>query len=325
MDALRNLITKCDSFKTLKSDFCKDHFSHAYLATNPDSLFLKEFLLFAAALAVCPEGGCLECIYCSRALKAVHADILIYPREKDTVLSNEIEDIIVSSFVLPMESKIKAYIINDFDKIQPYLQNKLLKTIEEPSQNTVFFLGATNESKILDTIKSRCQKINIDQIVYDDVVAYLEEKGIQKIDAQKAAAISFLQPLKAESFVKDAGIFQMFEDVINAVKSLSSSRESLQCISILSKYKNNYQLLLQMMMIVFREALSMQNKQRLLLPESKKNDIISVADKFSQTALTFSLDLISEAKTKLENFCNFNVVIDELVLSILEVKHRCPK
>ncbi|MCL2587173.1 MAG: hypothetical protein FWE31_02935 [Firmicutes bacterium] len=55
----------------------------------------------------------------------------------------------------------KLFIITDTSIMTPAAQNKILKTIEEPRPNTVFLLLATDPSRVLSTIKSRCIQIQI--------------------------------------------------------------------------------------------------------------------------------------------------------------------
>ncbi|MCL2570079.1 MAG: hypothetical protein FWE16_02630 [Firmicutes bacterium] len=55
----------------------------------------------------------------------------------------------------------KLFIITDTSQMTPQAQNKMLKIIEEPRTDTTFLLLASNEEKVLNTIKSRCVIINV--------------------------------------------------------------------------------------------------------------------------------------------------------------------
>jgi len=58
---------------------------------------------------------------------------------------------------VPYESKYKVYIIDEVHMLTKEAFNALLKTLEEPPKHVVFILATTEEDKLLDTIKSRCQ------------------------------------------------------------------------------------------------------------------------------------------------------------------------
>lgn len=58
---------------------------------------------------------------------------------------------------LPYQSPYKVYIIDEVHMLTKEAFNALLKTLEEPPAHVVFILATTEEDKLLDTIKSRCQ------------------------------------------------------------------------------------------------------------------------------------------------------------------------
>jgi DNA polymerase III subunit delta' len=69
--------------------------------------------------------------------------------------------------------------------------NKLLKIIEEPPPNTLFFLVAEAESQILPTIISRCQLVRIPPIADEDIEEALKFKnGCEPTQARQIALIA---------------------------------------------------------------------------------------------------------------------------------------
>ena len=71
-----------------------------------------------------------------------------------------------------------------------YLQkegNRLLKLIEEPPENTLFILVAEQSEKILNTILSRCQIVNIHPLSDEETAAGLVQRGAAPERARQAA------------------------------------------------------------------------------------------------------------------------------------------
>lgn len=66
--------------------------------------------------------------------------------------------------------------------------NKLLKLIEEPPQNTFFILITNQEDQILDTIKSRCQRLNFPPLSEADISSALQQNF--NVEATKASSIA---------------------------------------------------------------------------------------------------------------------------------------
>ncbi len=69
--------------------------------------------------------------------------------------------------------------------------NKLLKLIEEPAEDTLFIMASDNPRKILPTIYSRLQRIEVRKLSDDDVARFLiKENNIPAADAMAIAHIS---------------------------------------------------------------------------------------------------------------------------------------
>ena len=88
--------------------------------------------------------------------------------------------------------------------------NKLLKLIEEPPENTYFIFVSNNQSKILPTISSRLQTINVPRLKDENIYDFLEEKfQIEPSTAKNIAKISKGNLNKAINTHLDAGISEM--------------------------------------------------------------------------------------------------------------------
>ncbi len=72
--------------------------------------------------------------------------------------------------------------------------NALLKMLEEPAEGVVFILVAHQLQRLLPTIISRCQKINMPVPDETQALAWLNEQGVQ--NAQQQLAYSDSSPIK---------------------------------------------------------------------------------------------------------------------------------
>ena len=88
--------------------------------------------------------------------------------------------------------------------------NKLLKLIEEPPENTYFIFVSNNQTKILPTISSRLQTINVPRLKDENISDFLEKKfKIEPSTANNIAKISKGNLNKAINTHLDAGISEM--------------------------------------------------------------------------------------------------------------------
>ena len=111
----------------------------------------------------------------------------------------------------PYENTHKIIYINNSHLLTPPAQNSLLKTLEEPPDNSLIFLVTTNIDKLLPTVISRCQIVKDDQIIPiktspENQFIEVEKSLINLNPGQKITlAAKFAYPkTKAKSFCKDS-------------------------------------------------------------------------------------------------------------------------
>lgn len=69
--------------------------------------------------------------------------------------------------------------------------NKLLKLLEEPPQQTVFIMVSEAPEQLLDTIRSRTQRIDIRPIDTEAIKqALIHQRGLEEVDANRIARLS---------------------------------------------------------------------------------------------------------------------------------------
>ncbi len=57
-------------------------------------------------------------------------------------------------------------------------QNSLLKTLEEPPEYIVIIIITSNENKMLNTVKSRCMRINFINLTPKEIENYINKNNI---------------------------------------------------------------------------------------------------------------------------------------------------
>lgn len=93
----------------------------------------------------------------------------VSPGDSGTIGIDRVKDLIRSLNLKPLKSQTKAAVIYQAHKMTRESQNALLKTLEEPPENTVVVLVCENESQLLPTIVSRCLIMNTDSGAQGDI------------------------------------------------------------------------------------------------------------------------------------------------------------
>src|SRR5699024_4003568 len=101
---------------------------------------------------------------------------------------DDAKDIAQNLSLKSFEGGYKIMIIWHAETMNLRTANYLLKLIEEPPAKTLFLLVTDDERKILQTIRSRCQKLNFPPLGENDIKTALTSKHNTDEDlAQKIA------------------------------------------------------------------------------------------------------------------------------------------
>ena len=162
--------------KTLTSAIELGKIAHAFLFTGPRGTGKTSTARILAKSLNCKNGPtihpCGECESCLDIMKSVPIDVI----EIDAASNRKVEDtqsILEKIQYMPVHGKYKIYIIDEVHMLTNHAFNALLKTLEEPPENVIFILATTEVHKVLDTIKSRCQRFDFRRITTDDIVKHL--------------------------------------------------------------------------------------------------------------------------------------------------------
>lgn len=322
-----SLIKSSAAYRSLYKDVKADKLNHAYLVTVNDEEILKAFFTAAACLIFCPNDCCLECNTCLKVINGNYADIRYIKPDPDSKnlkvknLDGLFDSLLVSSIE---KTGKKLYFIYSGDRISPAIQNKLLKTLEEPPASAIIFIGTASESSILDTVKSRSRKLYIDTLDTEDIYRELSQiygKG----DNVKAAALASGGHINiAERLLGDEDFIESYTEIWNMLRDLSSSSDVIDYITKPFMSKERLPDALNIMEMAFRDALAYKSGINTKSVQKKAHlDIIS--ENYTVEAMVKAIDLIITAKEKLSFFCNVMNVGDNLLMSILEVRYKCRK
>lgn len=133
--------------------------SHAYLLEGDrtlDKLGLAE--TFVKAI-LCREGdgdSCENCPSCHKINHGNHEDVIYLTAEGNSIKDEAVEDMQSRLKKKPYVGDRNIVILQDADTMTLRAQNRLLKTLEEPSPGTVMILLSENMENLAQTILSRC-------------------------------------------------------------------------------------------------------------------------------------------------------------------------
>jgi DNA polymerase-3 subunit delta' len=98
----------------------------------------------------------------------------------------------------------RVVVIDTIDELEPAGANALLKILEEPPANTLYFLISHAPGRLLPTIRSRCRRLDFQALEDDAMAAVLEAQApdVSAAEHQKIISMSFGSAGRALAFAE---------------------------------------------------------------------------------------------------------------------------
>lgn len=172
---------------------------HALLLCGAAGLGKRALAQRFVAGLLCREpldgDACGQCRGCQLFAAGSHPDVieLSFAVRKDKTLRSEIvvDQIRALSARLAMNSQLGGWqvaTIDPADAMTPSAANALLKTLEEPAAQTMLILIADAPWRLPPTIRSRCQRIELQMPAASEALDWLQAQGVPDAEAALVAA-----------------------------------------------------------------------------------------------------------------------------------------
>jgi DNA polymerase-3 subunit delta' len=175
---------------------------HALMLTGPEGvgkgLLAEQFAQRLLCEAPLEAKTCGHCHACKLISAGTHPDyIVISPEEeKKTISIDRIRALGQTLTLKPHYAKYRVVIITPADTLNRNAANALLKTLEEPGENSLFLLVTDQRALLPATIYSRCQLLNISLPEQKAAISWLNEKQVEG-DAKRLLSFAAGAPFKA--------------------------------------------------------------------------------------------------------------------------------
>ena len=178
---------------------------HALLLTGPDGMGKRAFALTFAKSLLCHAAiefkACGKCNACQLFNANTHPDLYwIAPEEEGKAIKvDQIREMTEKNSLTAHLSSYKIHLITEADRMNIAASNSLLKTLEEPSPNSLIILISSSPELLSATIKSRCQTVKFPPPDQEAALKWLEKQTI-KSDPKLLLSMAHGGPLRALAF-----------------------------------------------------------------------------------------------------------------------------
>lgn len=217
----------------LKAAFASERPHHAWLLTGPQGLGKALFAEQAAIwlLAGRPVGeafiGAEDSAAAALIAAGSHPDFRRLVRTEDdkgklraAIRVDEVRALQPLFRQTPSIADWRVVIVDSADEMNPQSANALLKNLEEPPQQTLFFLISHMPGRLLPTIRSRCRTLRFSRLPDATVDALLERAAPELDDDDRAILVRLAAgaPGRALRFA-EAGVAALAETLADLATS----------------------------------------------------------------------------------------------------------
>lgn len=300
---MEKLIKETTAYRILSGDRLGNKLSHAYMLHFEDARNMREALKLFAIEFFGAGGTSLS----QRILNESYPDLKIYPEVGKKIAADGVSEIIEDSALRPVEGTKKLYIICGFEQSSALIQNKLLKSLEEPLEGIHYLLGVTSLAPVLDTVKSRVKLLEIPPFSERDIFEALERRGHSELN--KEAARSANGCLGAAENIVEGGWYSDVRDAAEKICFTTRVGEVGEVAAEFGDTKYKAELLSEMQRLYFSA-----------LTEGGR-----LAGVLCKPALIFALEKINGANADVRFNAFFQGLLYDFMLDVIEENNKWQK
>ena len=298
-------------YNLIKNEFIQNKIPHAFLLVGNNT---KVPLNYLAMSLICDETlACEKCNDCRKVLENKYGDIIRYDGKETSIKNGDIEYIQDTFKKSSLEGKAKIYIIENIESATKEAMNTLLKMLEEPTSGIYAIFTTNNISRVLPTILSRCQVIDIKpdskEVIYKALIK-------SNIPEEAAKILTYLSASEEEAKnLYDERFEYMQTEVINFIEDLYTKRMNLIInvqTNLLKIYKerDDIKLFLNMLVLAMKDMFHVKHNQNLVF--SAHYDFFNSLQ-IDEDKLIKQIEIILETIYTIESNANLLMLMDSMM------------
>lgn len=303
-------------YQILLQSFQNQKIPHAFLLVGKNASLPAHFI---AKSLICEDDilACDQCNECRRIDEHNYGDFIYYNGQDETIKKPQIEYIQDQFSKSALEGKAKIYLMENIENSTSEAMNSLLKMLEEPTAGIYAIFTCQNLNRVLPTIQSRCQVIQLLPSSQKMLREELKKEDISQDDVNILAEL-FTSYDECKEYIESESFEKLKEEVYHFIDDLYFHRENLIInvqTHLLKEFsdKKNIQFFLNMLVLALRDLFHVKHSMNLTYPSFK-----SLYDRIDdqEENIIQKIDLILNTEYLLSTNANVMLLMDSMMYRI---------
>lgn len=277
--------------------------------------------------------ACDQCASCRKIDAGNHPDVQwIRPESKSrriTIL--KVREFMRSIYLKPNEGRMKVGVLVDAECLQQEAANAFLKTLEEPAANSMILLLTSSPEQLLETILSRCLRIQFtgtgletlsaeqEKVVAFLIDAFRSGKGVTSVNVYRLLGqiMEMLEAIRAAK-VKKVGARMQPDHYAAADPDYREKLEKEMDAAVEAEYRQARADLLKAASVFFRDLtlLATGADSKFLILKEREKDLRTIAKGLNGDWLTSRIEMIEDIQSNLRQNINETLAIEVGLLKL---------
>lgn len=303
-------------YQILLQSFKHQKIPHAFLLVGKNA---RQSAHFIAKSLICEDDilACDQCNECRRIDEHNYGDFIYFNGHDETIKKNNIEYIQDQFSKSALEGKAKIYLMENIENSTVEAMNSLLKILEEPTEGVFAIFTCQNLNRVLPTIQSRCQVIQLLPSSQKLLREELKKADIAEDDINVLSEL-FTNYDECQDYIDSENFEKLKNEVYHFINDLYFHRENL-IINVQThllkefKDKDSIQLFLNMLVLAFKDLFHVKHSMSLTYPSFKS--LYERIDDQEENVI-HKIDLILNTEYLLSTNANVMLLMDSLMYRI---------
>lgn len=325
-----------EQIRSLREQLDNKKLIHAMMITGEKGTGKKTLAFLIAAALLCKgeaQRPCLICEDCRSVANLDHPDLTVIrkglpiaaevKKDRATIPVEDIREMIRRTGQHTLSGGARVVLILDAEKMTPQAQNCLLKTLEEPPENTYFILVTDQPNNLLTTVVSRCQSIRLHPWPDEKILRIVEDAGTEPQRAADAVAEAGGSIGMALELAGDESYWQFRKEIADMFFGTATRSDILKMSNAWKDRKQEADKLFSVLESLLRRlTLSRVTGNRTGLQSQFAAPWLRFAEKAGLERFTALSDAIVTARRQVSSAVNFQAVIEQLLFRWMEEESK---